>query len=180
MVFLLEHTVMLLLITSVKVRSTRTYMCEISSILLKFCARFWQISSKMFVIPPQISSILLNEESGNPVLRRLWFENNFGSLLSEVSEVHFSVFVSFFVAPKYELLSSVRLLIFLCLSVKVTCFFFFVFMSVPYCNALYAFSGNCFCVGLSFSSDCWVKRKKICKNQWSIKVVYLLKTLSYF
>ena len=57
MVFLLEHTVMLLLITSVKVRSTRTYMCEISSILLKFCARFWQISSKMFVIPPQISSI---------------------------------------------------------------------------------------------------------------------------
>ena len=58
--FLLEYTVMLLLITSVKVRSTRTYMCEISSILLKFCARFWQISSKMFVIPPQISSILLN------------------------------------------------------------------------------------------------------------------------
>ena len=57
-VFLLEYTVMLLLITSVKVRSTRTYMCEISSILLKFCARFWQISSKMFVIPPQISSNL--------------------------------------------------------------------------------------------------------------------------
>ena len=56
-VFLLEYTVMLLLITSVKVRSTRTYMCEISSILLKFCERFWQISSKMFVIPPQISSI---------------------------------------------------------------------------------------------------------------------------
>ena len=60
MVFLLEHTVVLLVITSVKVRSTRTYMCEISSILLKFCARFWQISSKMFVIPPRISSILLN------------------------------------------------------------------------------------------------------------------------
>ena len=57
-VFFLEYTVMLLLITSVKVRSTRTYMCEISSILLKFCARFWQISSKMFVIPPQISSNL--------------------------------------------------------------------------------------------------------------------------
>ena len=56
-VFLLEYTVMLLLITSVKVRSTRTYMCEISSILLTFCARFWQISSKIFVIPPQISSI---------------------------------------------------------------------------------------------------------------------------
>ena len=56
-VFLLEYTVMLLLITSVKVRSTRTYMCEISTILLKFCARFWQISSKMFLIPPQISSI---------------------------------------------------------------------------------------------------------------------------
>ena len=43
-VFFLEYTVMLLLITSVKVRSTTTYMCEISSILLKFCARFWQIS----------------------------------------------------------------------------------------------------------------------------------------
>ena len=39
-VFLLEYTVMLLLTTSVKVRSTRTYMCEISSIILKFCARF--------------------------------------------------------------------------------------------------------------------------------------------
>ena len=50
-VFLLEYTFMLLLITSVKVRSTRTCMCEISSILLKFCAKFWQISSKMFVIP---------------------------------------------------------------------------------------------------------------------------------
>ena len=34
-------------------------MCEISSILLKYCARFWQISSKMFVIP-RISSILIN------------------------------------------------------------------------------------------------------------------------
>ena len=43
-VFFLEYTVMLLLITSAKVRSTTTYMCEISSILLKFCARFWQIS----------------------------------------------------------------------------------------------------------------------------------------
>ena len=31
MLFLLEYTVMLLLITSVKTRSTRTYMCEISS-----------------------------------------------------------------------------------------------------------------------------------------------------
>ena len=54
--FLLEYTVMLLLITSVKVRLTRTCMCEISSILLKFCAKFRQ-TSKMFVIPPQISSI---------------------------------------------------------------------------------------------------------------------------
>ena len=59
-VFLLEYTVMLLLTTSVKVRSTRTYMCEISSILLKFCARFWQFFSKNFVIPPQISPIHLN------------------------------------------------------------------------------------------------------------------------
>ena len=56
-VFLLEYTVMLLLTTSVKVRSTRTHMCEISSIILKLCARFWQISSKIFVIRPQISSI---------------------------------------------------------------------------------------------------------------------------
>ena len=59
-VFLLEYTVMLLLITFIKARSTRTCMCEISSILLKFCARFWQISSKIFVILPQISSNLLN------------------------------------------------------------------------------------------------------------------------
>ena len=57
LVFLLEYTVMLLLITSVKVRSNRAYMCKISSILLKFCTRSWQIFSKMFVIPLQISSI---------------------------------------------------------------------------------------------------------------------------
>ena len=37
MVFLLEYTVMLLLITSAKVRPTRVYMSEISSILLQFC-----------------------------------------------------------------------------------------------------------------------------------------------
>ena len=39
---------------------TAHYICKISSILLKFCARFWQISPKNFVIPPWISSIHLN------------------------------------------------------------------------------------------------------------------------
>ena len=64
---------MLMLVTSVKVRLTKTYMCEISSILLKFCARFWQISSKMFVIPPQISSIFSAWKEWQPC-------NNWGHL----------------------------------------------------------------------------------------------------
>ena len=65
-VFLLEYTVMLLLITSVKVRSTRTYMCEISSVSSNFVQGFDKSLQKLFVIPPQISSFSANEKSGNP------------------------------------------------------------------------------------------------------------------
>ena len=69
---------MLLLITSAKVRSTGTYMCEIYSILLKFCPKFWQIYSKIFCNSslnllkfPQFSAY---EKNGNPV--NLIFNHN--------------------------------------------------------------------------------------------------------
>ena len=81
MVFFCEYIVMLLLITLVKETSTRTCMYEISSVLLKFSARFWQFS-KMLVIPPQISSILFNFQRMERVATLLkWFSFSFSMKL---------------------------------------------------------------------------------------------------
>lgn len=91
------------------------------------------------------------------LLKRTWFEKNFGRLLSEVLEV---VFPKLFSSCKVWTLDRFRLLLFPCVRDKLEYLFCFVFISAHYCTVLYALSDNCFFVELGSSSGCWVNRKK--------------------